>query len=436
MRAALLGLAVLAAHAASLLAAFQFDDYNVIVQNPSVQSLAALAEELPRGLRPVLKASYAFSWTTGGGEPFAFHAFNVLAHALNAILLYLIGLQLAARWKPGLENAVLCAALLFALHPVQTEAITYASGRSVSLAASFYLGALLVYLRHGPAWASLGLFALACGTRETALTLPAALLLCELATPLRAPWREIARRQGAYWVVAAVLAATALWHDRYAHFVNVAFNERSIADNLLSQVQGLGYLVSRLFLLHRMNIDPALPALSDWDAALAFQGVALFALLALGVASLKRRPWIGFGLCWFFVHLAPTSSVVPRLDVANERHLYLALWGLALAVSVQLASLGWPKRAVQSVAATVLAGLAVFSISRQLDYRSEIALWEAAVREAPWNARAYNNLGYARALAGDQAGAIREYRQALAFDPADVRARHNLEVALSGLRPR
>jgi len=436
MRAALLGLVVLAAYAASLLAVFQFDDYNVIVQNPAVHSWGALAEELPRGLRPVLKATYAVSWTAGGGAPFAFHAFNVLIHALNAILLYFIGLRLAARWKPGLEDAVLGAALLFALHPVQTEAITYASGRSVSLAASFYLGAMLVYLRNRPAWASLGLFALACATRETALTLPAALLLCELATPQRTPWRDIARRQGAHWLLAAALAAAALVHARYSHFFAFAFNERSIADNLLSQVQGLGYLVSRVLLLHRMNIDPALPALSAWDAALALQAGALGALLLLGIYSLRKRPWIGFGLCWFFIQLAPTNSIVPRLDVANERHLYLALWGLALAVSVQLGMLGWPKVAARGVGAAALAGLAAFSVSRQLDYRSEVALWEAAVREAPWNARAYNNLGYARAVAGDHAGAIREYRQALVFDPADARARYNLEVALSGLRRR
>lgn len=436
MRAALLGLVVLAAYLASLLAVFQFDDYNVIVQNPAVHSWGALAEELPRGLRPVLKATYALTWTAGGGEPFAFHAFNVLIHALNAILLYFIGVRLAARWKAGLEKAVLCAALLFALHPVQTEAITYASGRSVSLAASFYLGAMLVYLRNGPAWASLGLFALACGTRETALTLPAALLLSELATSQRAPWRDIARRQGAHWLLAAALAAATLVHARYSHFFAFAFKERSIADNLLSQVQGLGYLVSRVLLPHRMNIDPALPALSAWDAALALQAGALGALLLLGIHSLRKRPWIGFGLCWFFIQLAPTNSVVPRLDVANERHLYLALWGVALAVSVQLGMLGWPKLAARGVGAAALAGLAAFSVSRQLDYRSEIALWEAAVREAPWNARAYNNLGYARALAGDHAGAVCEYRQALVFNPADARARYNLEVALGRLRGR
>lgn len=435
-RALLLAAGVAAAYAASLGAAFQFDDYNVIVQNPAVQSWTALGEELGKGLRPVLKATYALSWTLGGGEPLAFHAFNVLVHALNAILLYFIGLRLAARWRPGLENAVLLAALVFALHPVQTEAVTYASGRSSSLVASFYLGALLVYLRGGSAWASLALFALACGTKETALTLPAALLLCELASGGRIDWRAVAKRQGAHWLLALALAGAAFAHDRYGNFIAVAFSQRGIAENLLSQVQGIGYLVSRLFAPHRLNIDPALPALFAWDAALAFQAAALGTLLLVGVYSLRKRPWIGFGVCWFFLQLAPTNSLMPRLDVANERQLYLALWGLALALSVQLATLPWPRLAAGGAAAALLAVLAALGVPRQLDYRSEIALWEAAVREAPWNARAYNNLGYARAVAGDHPGAVREFRQALAFDPDDARARYNLERSAALLRAR
>jgi hypothetical protein len=436
MKAALLALASVAAYAASLAAAFQFDDYNVIVQNPVVHSWTALGDELGRGLRPVLKATYVLSWTIGGGEPAAFHALNILVHALNACLAYFVGLRLAARWKPGLESAVLFAALLFALHPVQTEAVTYASGRSSSLVASFYLGAVLVYLRGGPAWASLALFALACGTKETALTLPAALLLCELASGKRVEWRAVAKRQGAHWLLALALAGAAFAHDRYGHFIATAFSQRGIADNVLSQVQGVGYLVSRLFLPHRLNIDPALPPLSTWDAALALQAAGLLALLATGFYNFGKRPWIGFGVCWFFLQLAPTNSLMPRLDVANERQLYLALWGLALALSVQLSLLPWPRIAARGGAAALLAVLAALGVSRQLDYRSEIALWEATVKEAPWNARAYNNLGYARAIAGDHAGAVREYRQALAFDPRDARASYNLERSAALLRAR
>jgi hypothetical protein len=435
MRLALLALAVAAAYSASLFAAFQFDDWNVIVGNPAVHSWGALAAELGRGLRPLLKVVDTLNWTLGGGEPLAFHAFNILVHALNTCLIYLLGLELAARWRVQARGAILCAALVFALHPVQTEAVTYASGGSISLAAAFYLGALLAYLRLAPLWTSLALFLLACASRETALSLPAALLLCEVATREPLDWRAIARRQFAHWALAGVLLLMgAFAHERYARFLQAAFGQRSLADNLVSQVQGVGYLVSRLFLPHRLNIDPALPALSAWDAGLVLQAAALAALLACGLFQLRRRPWVGFGLCWFFVQLAPTNSVVPRVDVANERQLYLALWGLALAVCVQLALQRLQR--LRATAAALLAPLAVLGVARQLEYRSEVALWEAAVREAPWNARAHNNLGYARMLAGDREGAMRDYREALVFDPGNETARFNLQEALAGGRRR
>ena len=394
----------------SLAGVFQFDDYNVIVNYPTVHSWPALLERAGDGVRPLLKASYTLNWTLGGG----FQALNIALHALNAALLFQIG-KLLFRNAP----AALVAALLFALHPAQTEAVTYVSGRSSSLMALFYLGALLAYLR-GAHWAvSVTLFVLALATRETAVTLPAALLLCELCRADRSTWKEIARRQAPHWALLLACGAFLLANRRYFDLVAYGFSERSLADNLLTQVGGVSYLVLRLVSLRGCNIDPALPTIAVWDASLALQAALLAALGAVGCACLRSRPWIGFGVLWFFLQLAPTNSIVPRLDVANDRQLYLAGWGLFLALSVQLAA-SW------KTALPVLLAFAVASIFRQLDYRSEIKLWEASVREAPWNARAHNNLGYAYQVAGRRDEAHREYREALVFDPANRKARFNL----------
>ena len=111
---------------------------------------------------------------------------------------------------------------------------------------------------------------------------------------------------------------------------------------------------------------------------------------------------------------------MPRLDVANDRQLYLASWGLFLALCIQLRSL--PRFAV----GVVLLLFTIASIVRQLDYRSEIALWESSVRLSPWNARGHNNLGYAYQLAGRTEDARREYEAALLFDPGHGKARLNL----------
>lgn len=432
--AAAVALAAFAAFLPSFGGVFQFDDYNVIVNYPTVHSWQALFERAGQGVRPLLKASYALNWSLGPGEA-GFHLLNNAAHALNAALLYLVGLALCERWfaaPPGtrapapMRAAVLVAALLFALHPAQTEAVTYISGRSSSLMAVCYLGALLAYLR-GASWrVSALLFVLAMAIRETAVTLPAALLLCELTRGERPAFGALARRQGVHWLLLAAGALFVLLNERYFEHIVFGFTRRGMAENLIDQVGGVSYLISRLLALGGYNIDPALPAHLDWDPVLAMQAGLLAALALLGLAGLRARPWVAFGIGWFFLQLAPTNSIVPRLDVANDRQLYLAGWGLFLALAIQVARLRWPNSLKAGVAGALLCLCAASSVSRQLDYASEIALWEASVRTSPWNARAHNNLGYAYQLAGRRDDARREYETALLFDPANAKARLNL----------
>jgi hypothetical protein len=396
-----------AAYLPSLLGVFHFDDYNVIVNYPTVHSWEALFERAGLGVRPLLKASYTFNWILGG-----FSLFNIACHALNAALLFRVG-ELLFRDR----RAALIAALLFALHPAATEAVTYISGRSSSLMAVFYLGALLAYLR-GAHWpVSSFLFVCAVATRETAVTLPAALLLCELCRGTG--WREIARRQWPHWALLLAGAVFLLLNQRYFDLVAYGYAERGLADNLLTQVGGVSYLALRLISLHGYNIDPALPALTQWTGVLVFQAVSFVLLLIVGLVNLRARPWIAFGVLWFFLQLAPTNSIVPRLDVANDRQLYLACWGLFLALAVQLRE--FPKLAIPLIVA-----FAAASVVRQLDYRSEIALWESSVALAPWNARAHNNLGYAYQVSGRTEDARREYHAALLFDAKHQKARFNL----------
>jgi len=149
--AAMLALAFAVSWAGSWQGAFQYDDFQVIVGNPIVQSWAALSADFGHGLRPVLKLSYWFSWVSGGGDPRAFHAFNLAVHLINMLLVW----QLARRLYTigGLDpstsaTASLLAATIFALHPLQTEAVTYVCGRSGSLMALFYLAALLAWDRY------------------------------------------------------------------------------------------------------------------------------------------------------------------------------------------------------------------------------------------------------------------------------------------------
>jgi len=436
--------AVGASYVNALRGVFQFDDYNVIVDNPTVHSAAAFVANLPAGIRPVLKLTYLMNWTAGAG-PFGFHLVNISLHAANTLLVFLLARRMTAgKEAPGLPDwgrVPFLAALLFAVHPVQTEAVTYISGRSMSLMAFFYLAGMLSYVRGttgGKGWlyvVSPALYLLAVLAKETALTLPVALLLWERAFgDGNRPFPEIIRRQAVHWALLCLFAAAVALHPSYRDLVLYGFGTRTASQNLLAQGYGVAYLLSRLILVDRLNIDPDLPVPASLTPGLAVAAAGLAVLLVAGAAALKRSPVAGFGLLWFFLQILPTNSIVPRLDVANERHLYLASWGIFLAAGTgaewaQTALSGAAGRRVRAGWFAAAALLLLFTVLRNGVYRSEVTLWEETARLSPAKARVHNNLGYSYFRSGHPERAIPAYREALRIDPDFALARGNKALA-------
>lgn len=428
---ALTGLAYLNA----LPAAFQFDDYNVIVDNPSVHSLAAWWQAGP-GIRPLLKLSYALNWISGLGAP-GFHALNLLLHLANVALLWRLSrfFPHPSAWRDDqVRRARLLAILMFALHPVQTEAVTYVSGRSMVLMASFGLAALLCWLeaaeRPRPAaWrlAALPLFTAAVLSKEVAVVLPLALLLPRGAGP--APrWRGPALGL----CVAAALALIFLLPG-YQRLLTAPL-PRGLVANLASETNALYYLLAQLCRPHALNIDPDLPELAAWSPPLAAQAAGLAIAASLAWRERGRRPWLAFGIGWFALLLLPTHTLIPRLDLASERHLYLSgvglFWLAGLGLAGALARL--PRSAAAPLIALLAFACAAFTAGRNQDYRDEVSLWRATVRLSPGKARAWNNLGHAHALAGQPREARGALQRALSLDPAHARARANLRALDAG----
>ncbi|HEX9183451.1 MAG TPA: tetratricopeptide repeat protein [Burkholderiales bacterium] len=418
LQAGLLLAAVLAAYASAFGGSFQFDDFNVIVRQPAVHSLAAWWESMP-GIRPLLKLAYTLSWSAGGGGTVAFHAVNVGLHAANVVLAWAI---LRALWcRMGVADvrmAAFAGALLFALHPAHTEAVTYISGRSVSLMAFFYLASVLAYLRSARRWMSPALFLAALATKEVAVTLPAALLLCD-ALDLRRPFnlRAALRRQWPHWLVLAIGVALMAALPRYREMLETSLALRGLKEQLALQAAAIARHAGVLTLAVPPNIDPEVPFVP------MVAGFAVLAGIAAGFVLLRSQPWYALALLWFFLHLAPTNSFLARADAVNDRQLYLAslgplaLAGLALALMPR-----WRAAAVVVVAAV----LGAATVARNQDYRGEVALWSDTVRKSPGSARAWNNLGYAYQLAGRREEARAAYERALALDPEDLKARANL----------
>lgn len=440
LAAALVLAAGVLAYANAFRGDFQFDDWNVIVQDPRVQSLAAWRDSMP-GIRPLLKLSYALNHASGFGLA-GFHVVNLGIHLANGLLL----LALLRQWHAPLPGsravAAAVAALLFTVHPVQTEAVTYLSGRSTSLAAMFVLSSLLAWVRGQrgrQAWLSHGLspllFACALATRETAAVLPLAMLLWQAtagngrARGLVSCWRATA----AHWAVLLLAAVLAGLLPAYRQFFATSIEARSLAEQLASQVQAVAYLAGQLARIDRLNADPMLPVVGALTPTLVLTGLLLAAALCWGVWSLRRRPALAFGLLWFFLWLAPTNSLLPRLDVANDRQLYLALAGPAWLAGVATAWMSARRRGVAMLAtAVVVAGLLLATVDRNRVYTSEPAFWADVVAKTPGNSRAWNNLGHALALAGRRAAAERALLEALAVDPGNSRAAVNLVLLRAG----
>lgn len=438
-----LSVVTLAVYSSAIGGVFQFDDFLVIVENHNVHSWGAWWDDATFGIRPLLKASYTLSWTLGSGS-FGFHLFNVVVHVANAVLLYFVGLVVLSSGS-GLEleqrrRMCFVAVLIFAVHPVLTESVTYISGRSASLMAFFYLASFMAYV-HGRVYdvrssiivLSPLCFILSLAVKETAITLPLALLLWELV--LRpdgaVAWGRVLRVQAVHWLLLILVGVYLAAGERYQSFFQVSLGIRSIAENLLTQLHGIAYLFSRLVFVHRLNIDPDLPVFVEWHWVQTVALLLLVSVLSVAVLNLRKSPWVSFGILWFFLHLAPTNSLIPRFDVANERALYLAAWGVVFPLVI--ASLSWiDRRSLHPVLSggvflVVFVALIGFTVQRNLVYRCEIRLWEDTISKSPLKPRPHHNLGYSYSKVGRYEEAAAAYLKALQLDPHYAPARRNLE---------
>lgn len=452
--------AVLLVYLPTLRASFQFDDFRVVVADARVHSLEAWWQSMP-AIRPLLRLSYAVGHELGG-TPAAFRALNIGVHCINALLVLVLLRDMGTRCAlpaRAAGHAAMLAAALFALHPITTEAVTYISGRSSSLAALFALLALVCWVRARASAAphplqaiaiALGMAAVA--VKESVAVLPLAMLLCSwIATP-----SELARRrQELRMLVPCTLAlvvpvAAFAWHTEYPAMLDAALSRRALVPNLLTQAQGVAALLGHALLPWTVTTELDLaPVRTITPAAcIPFAMLALIALAAL--AQLRRHPAIGFGVLWTALWLLPTHSLFAREDIANDRQFYLPLVGMAWLLACLMANLPAKLpaalRAREAVAAhegglgwktcmlacVLLTCLAMATLVQNLTYRTEVTFWEAAVAAAPRNARAANNLGYAYALACRDADALRAFAVAQRLDPNNLQARTNHALLRKG----
>lgn len=446
-------LAGCAAYHNSLAVPFVLDDAADIAGNATIRHLWSLGTVLspPRasGLtvsgRPLLNLTLAINYAVGGTEVRGYHALNLLIHVLAGLTLFGIVRRTLARLHHARSLFLAwTSAILWTLHPLQTEAVTYVIQRAESLMGLFYLLTVYGFIRAADRtrwrgwWCALSVAACLAGmaTKEVMASAPLLVFLYDrtfVSGTFRQAWsnnRALHLGLAASWLLLGYLA--------------VATGDRGMTAGFQSGIPWSWYALAQckaIVLYLARSVWPH-PQVFDYGPAsgLAWNGLVLpaalvAALLALTlVASLRQELGaraLGFAGVWFFAILAPSSSVLPIATQAIAEHrMYLPLAAvITVAVFGLQAAFGW--RSPVFCGALALA-LGVVTEQRNQVYRSALGLWADTVAARPGNARAHFNLAVELARVPDRLpDALAQYEASLRIDPGYAAAHYNLGVELA-----
>ena len=421
------------AYAPALNGPFLFDDLFLPMSAPDAARLPLWGWVY--GVRPLLMLTYWANYQLSGLDTASYHAWNVIFHFGNALLVYFIVRKLL-QLSGGPQKLALFAGGLFLLHPAQTESVAYIAGRSDCLSSLFALAAFALFLyRRSPAatWpVALGvmaLFAAAVATKENTVVLPAVFLLTDYFWNPGYTFEGIRRNWRLYVPIAGVGAIGIV------RVIGVLGRSYSAGFGM-KDLPWYAYLFTqfrvffdylRLFVFpsgQTVDYDyPISHSILDHESILALIGI--LALAGAAVYYRKRYPLACFGFFAFAILLAPTSSVVPIQDPISERRLYLPMLGLLLVLMDAIMELLHRVKIGQTALAAGLSAVLVISAGltyrRNLVWSGAIPLWENAVKESPAKWRTHFQLGHAYFSANlcEQAGD--QYRLASKLDKPDFR---------------
>ncbi|MBI5675812.1 MAG: tetratricopeptide repeat protein [Nitrospirae bacterium] len=478
-------------------APFQFDDDTNIVHNPAIKDLHYFSDPSRVELidnsigfsKPLFKTryigylSFAINYTLHGLDVWGYHLVNILIHIFNSLLLYwLITLTfrtpfftVVGRPLPDRSSnfIALFTALFFAVHPIQTQAVTYIVQRFASLATLFYLLSLVMYIkwrelkeeqtkRYMPCImlyaVSLLSAVLAMKTKEFAFTLPIVMavyelmffdgniikrllylvpfLLAVLLIPL-----SLTGTEGALSLVSGI--------NEEAADVSGASGNISRADYLFTQFRVIVTYIRLLFLPINQNIDYDYPIYNSFfDPAVVLSFVSLLSVIITGIYLYRfsKRPdrrdrcWLrllSFGIFWFFITLSPESSVIPIKDVIFEHRVYLPSIGFFIALTSSIVMVGtrWGNRlsyANKALVYVMLLAVIVLSAAtykRNSMWNDLASIWGENVEASDIKARPHLNLGVAYLAQGRIDEAISEFQTSLKLDPYQYSTHINLGLA-------
>ncbi len=426
---------------------FLLDDYFHIVENPYLRHPGHIRELLESG-RPTVQLTFALNYTFGGLNVAGYHIINLVIHILAALTLFGVVRRTLLLERIGFRNAqaenfAFVTALLWALHPLETQSVTYIVQRSESLAGLFCLLTIYTFLRSHVSntkkslWLAfssascwLGIF-----SKQTMVSAPILIFLFDWVLTQNSP-KEIFRKRW-FCYLSLFLSYVALFGVLQLKNPSEVSESAGFGLQLITPFEYARTQPGVILHYLKLAIWPTSLCFDyAWPIASINQALIPSALIGasfiLGLVAIRFSPSIGFLTMAFFLILSPTSSVMPIADLAVEHRMYLPL----VCVIILLVAAG--RRFLKKVPILVLfSGICVLSacfgvmtFERNRVYASEETLWRDTVQKMPLNPRAHENLGEALERNEKYSEAITHYEQALALKPEFAKAHNNLGKAL------
>lgn len=440
-------------------APFALDDKFNVEHNPHIRIESLSPEKLveagfqsPLAHRPVANVSFAVGHYLHRNSVKGFRFVNIFIHMLTGVFLYFFirstlrtpGLQAhhgRGSWLPFF------AALLWLLHPAQTQSVTYVVQRMNCLAAMFYILSLLFYVRGRLAVGGGKKFVLysaavlagvmALGSKEIAATLPLFVYLYEWYFFQNLDWSWFRRRLYPLITTLAVLAALTFFYlgNEPLEFLLSAYQYRdfTLGQRLLTQFRVVVFYLSLILFPHpaRLNLDHYFLVSTSLLEPLTtlFSVLVLLVLVVAGFLMARRELLISFCIFWFLGNLLIESSVI-ALEIVFEHRLYLPSMMIVLMAVVFTERYLRPVKLRVAVLICLAVVSAFWTYERNHVWRDEVSLWNDSAVKSPLKARPQNNLGLAFMGRGDFGLAIEKYLDALKINPDYGEAHYNLSIAL------
>ncbi len=455
----------LLAYQNSFTGSFVFDDIVSIKRNPTIAHLWPVwpvlstphGNGLPVEGRPLVNLSLVVNYALGGYTVWGYHTLNVAIHILAGLTLLGVVRRtlrqpiLRERFGGAADGLALVMAVLWTVHPLQTESVTYVIQRAESMMGLFYLLTLYCFIR-GVASVRPVLWYTFCGitcvlgmaSKEVMVSAPLMVMLYDrtfVSGSFREAWqrhRSLYLALAGTWILLAYLVASAGGRSGTAGFGGKILWWQYALTQSCAIVRYLALAVWPRPLIFDYGTNLVTDIGRAWPCML------MVALLIIGTGiSVWRRPALGFLSCWFFLILAPSSSIVPvATQTVAEHRMYLPLAAAIAGVVVGGFTLagdffGAQPRMREALTGTVSLGVALvltnLTIQRNKDYRSEFSIWRDTVAKCPGNPRARTNLGFNLQQVGYLQEAIGQYEVALRLDPDYADAHLDLASVLLGL---